>query len=1034
MRISIAKLNLMMLLLCPSNYGLAVDTEHKESTVTVTERKRAKSSTDRKSAPRGPSYDQSQIYAATIETKLINNIRKTIQILESTGEKLPRKSAKRGEVLEKILNLRLEQAAYISSQEGRKYDAEFEAWTHGGKRGVAPKLDSTQSNDHWTKVAGIASRILEEFPSGKSADIVAFNYALALQFLSRDQEAAKAFSQLIQKYPNSPVSGDAYASLGDYYFERQDFRNALNNYTSVLRYKKSSRYAFALFKSGWAHYNLGQYRQALDFWKKTVTYSRVNTSKANVALKDETLRDMVYGFSELGDADQAISYFKSNGGQEFVGQFLKLLANTYADQGKFAKAMDAYRRLQQEAPFSEEGPDAQVEIISLAYELGQLRTVWAELERFPKLYAETSGWASKNGRKKVLEVQLTIRDQMLYYAKITHKKAQASDSPAQFAQARYGYSLFLRSFPTSKESPEAKFNLADILFYEKKYREAGKIYLELALLGSEKAVIYNDKGVVTENIHKKSALYMLDAYSKDFDPELKQLLAQKVDASKPPRQLSLRAENFLKACGSYLKMYPDDKKTAKNCEVYTAEIYYRTNNRKQALQFLWVVANKYSGDPEGKTAVESLIPLYKDDKKGLLAAAKKLSANPNYQKGELGVKLGELLQGAEVESVANEKDALKRAEGWMKQAEKYSTRKDAPKYLYNASVDFLKAGEVDKAILAYSAIIDKYPKFDQREDILLQMAKIYDKRMEFASAIKYYSSFASQYPKSKEAGPAVQRNCLLRIAISPDTALAACESVAKYSKEASQASIEELLESLYLSKRFDEMIKIYSQNYLNKYQLQRAQRITAYYRIYSALGKKSQEAQKYAQEMISQFRASGGKVSGAPLRYVGEVGFSSSNGGIVKYLALSLKGGTVPSLQKSIVAKAEALAKLEASYLEVSKIGDSYWGVAALHQIAYAYEQFGKQLSNPPAIDGAKLEDVKKQLEPNALDALKKSKEYYSAAQKTAKQFGVNNDYTVLLANSMHRAKGENITFDDWVISPDFIGGEVPGNVASKLQ
>ena len=1028
------KIYILLLMLWSSFYASAADSDHKENTVSVTERKRPKNVENKKESARGPSFDQSEIYAATIEVKLINNIRKTIQILESTGEKLPKKSAKRGEVLEKILNLRLEQAAYVSSQEGRKYDAEFEAWNHGGKKGVGPKLDSSQSNEHWTKVAGIASRILEEYPSGKSADIVAFNYALALQFLNKDQEAAKAFSQLIQKYPNSPVSGDAYASLGDYYFERQDFRNALNNYTSVLRYKRSSRYAFALFKSGWAHYNLGQYRQALDFWKKTVTYARVNNSKANNVLKDETLRDMVYGFSELGDADQAISYFKTNGGQEFVGQFLKLLANTYADQGKFAKAMDTYRRLQQEAPFSEEGPDAQVEIISLAYELGQLRTVWAELERFPKLYSDTSGWASKNPRKKVLEVQLTIRDQMLYYAKITHKKAQASDNPAQFAQARYGYSLFLRSFPNSKESPEAKFNLADILFYEKKYRDAGKMYLELALLGSEKAVIYNEKGVVAENIHKKSALYMLDAYSKDFDPELKQLLAQKVDPTKPPRQLSLRTENFLKACGSYLKMYPDDKKTTKNCEVYTAEIYYRTNNRKQALQFLWVVANKYSADPEGKTAVESLIPLYKEDKKGLLAAAKKLSTNPNYQKGEIGVKLGELLQGAEVESVASEKDAQKRAEGWMKQAEKYAARKDAPKYLYNASVDYLKAGEVDKALLAYSAIIEKYPKFEQREDILLQMAKIYDKRMEFASAIKYYSSFASQYPKSKDAGAAVQRNCLLRIAISPDSALAACESVAKFSKEASQASVEELLESLYLSKRFDEMIKIYLQSYLNKYHLQPSQRITAQYRIYSALGKKSPEAQKYGRDIIGQFRAAGGKITGAPLRYVGEVAFMSSNGNIVKYLALTLKGGTVASLQKSIEGKLDALTKLEASYLEVSKIGDSYWGVAALHQIAYAYEQFGKQLSNPPSIDGAKIEDVKKQLEPNATGALKKSNEYYSAAQKTAKQFGVNNDYTVLLANSMHRAKGASLSFDDWILIPDFLGGEVPGNIATKLQ
>ncbi len=1014
--------------------AIAAEADHKERSVSVVERKRAPVTKGGSSKKKEPTFDQSELYASKIEEKLIVNIQKTISILETTGERLPQKSAQRADVLEKVLNLSLEQAAYLSSQESRRYDQEFETWEKSGSRGAAPKLNSSQSIGHWTKVAGIAERILQEYPKGKSADIVAFNYALALQFLNRDQEAAKAYSQLIQKYPNSPVSGDAYCSLGDYYFDKLDFRNALNNYGSALKFRKSSRYSFALFKSGWSYYNLGQYRQALESWKKTVTYSRINPSKSNLALKEETLRDMVYAFAELGDVEQAISYFNANGGQEFVGQFLKLLANTYSDQGKYAKSIDAYRRLQKAAPFSPESPDAQVEIISLSYELGQMKTVWTELERSPQLFSESSPWAAKNTRKKVLEVQITIRDQILYYAKLSHKKAQQSDNVNQFAQARYGYELFLRSFPKSKEVVEVKYNLADILFFEKKYRDAGKIYLELALLGADKAVIYNEKGAATENVHKKSAEYMLDAFSKDFDPELKQLLKEVPAPGKPTMPISARAQNFLKACGTYMKMYPEDKKIMKNCEVYTAEIYYRTNNKKKALPYLWLVANKYSDEPEGKAAVENIIPLYKDDKKGLLLAAKKLSTNPNYQKGDLGVKLGELLQGAEVESVASEKDALKRGEGWMKQAERYKSRKDAPKYLYNASVDFLKAGEVDKAILAYTAILEKYPKFEQNEEVYLQLAKIYDKRMEHGSAIKYYAAFANQFPKSKEAGGAVQRHCFLRIALAPESALNSCLDVARYSKEASLASVEELLESLYFAKKYDEMVKIYVQSYLTKYKLSSAQNITAHYRIYSALGKKSPEALKYGQMVLSDFKAAGSKAEGSNLRYVGEIVFNNANLGIAKYLGLTLKGGSVPVMQKSIEVKSNALAQLENAYLAVSKVRDSYWGVAALHQIGYAYEQLGKQLANPPAINGASLEDVKKQLAPLSENALKKSFEFYSNAQTTAKKFGVYSDYTALLAVSLQRSKAGNLAFQDWVVLPDFLGGEVPMNIANKLQ
>ena len=103
---------------------------------------------------------------------------------------------------------------------------------------------------------------------------------------------------------------------------------------------------------------------------------------------------------------------------------------------------------------------------------------------------------------------------------------------------------------------------------------------------------------------------------------------------KPKRQLNRNAKNFVQACGQYVKWYPADKKIVKNCDVYIAEIYYRHNDRDKALKYLWNVAKKYPSQKEGKDAVESIIPLYKNDKKDFRLRLQKLLKIPHYARGK----------------------------------------------------------------------------------------------------------------------------------------------------------------------------------------------------------------------------------------------------------------------------------------------------------------------------------------------------------------------------------------------------------------
>lgn len=1014
-----------------SNFAFGQGIKRSEKSIDLKVREREKVAIERPGGNGRPRVSRAQIMAGQIKGRLIKGIRRTVGQMKKIISKLPRRDPRRLEIMEKMLNLNVENAAYVTSKEHEKYDERWVAWDTNGRRGKEPKLDDKRSKGLWRRVVRLTGQILKDFPNGPNADEINFTNGLAQQFLGLNQLAAQSFSKLIAKYPNSKAAGNAYFALGDYFFDSKDFQNAKSNFTNALKYKRSSRYGWSLFKLGWCYYNLGDYRKSQSYWKQTVLYAK-RKGKEMALLKEEALRDLVYAFAEIGDVNSAISYFNANGGKKYVERFLKLLAVTYVEQGKFRRAILSYKKLQTAIPFSDTAPKAQAEIISLNYELARYDQAWKELANFPKKYSRGSRWASRKGRRIAIETEKSIRDQMLYYAKLSHKNAQERKSSALRSQAVKGYKLFMRTFPRSKQTIEIKYNLADIEYFSKRYTEAGRLYLEIGLLGKSKALIVDENGKPKRNIHKESAAYMLDAYYKAYEPNLLKLIKEKPDPSKKKRAIGVLAQNFIKACGQYVKWYKDPK-IIKQCDVYTAEIFYRNNNREQALKYLWNVIKKYPSSKEGKSAVDNIIPLYKSDQKGLRLATERLLRLPQYSRGKLGKKLRDLRTGVREDALVNEKDNMKKARGFVKLARENPRSDNAHKYYFNAAVAFIAAGAIPDAVKAYQIIDKNYANSAIAENTLLDLAKIAEKRVNFSEAIKYYNKYAIKYPKSKSAPGAAQKVCNLTIAIKPDLALANCKRLEVFNKAAYMDSLQNLIVALYSRQQFTEMDNVII-NYLKLPGLTDNQRISVIFKRHTVIRKKTPSSNKYSEEIIDLYNKNRSGVSGASLRYVAEILFQKYEPSAKRFFQMKIIGGTVEKMQASIVAKSNELTKIEQTFGKVTTIGEPLWGSAALYKVASAYEDLGKQLSNPPGIKGAKIEDIKKQLAGSARQALDKAAELYKAGYENARKFGAYSKYTVLLSSAIARNAGSKLTFSDWVLMPDFIGSEVSNRVSIRLQ
>ena len=184
--------------------------------------------------------------------------------------------------------------------------------------------------------------------------------------MGKEKEAIKSYKIIIKKYPDTSIAGDAYFSLGDYYFANNRYMNAKIYFKKASEFKESKRYGWTLYKLGWCHFNLGDHKKSLDLWKNTVIFATIDDASAK-SLKDEALRDMVFAFAELRQIEPAIKFYRKYGGQKYIPRMLFVLGQTYVEQGKIADAVTAFERLLELGANSPEAFKAEWEIMSINF-------------------------------------------------------------------------------------------------------------------------------------------------------------------------------------------------------------------------------------------------------------------------------------------------------------------------------------------------------------------------------------------------------------------------------------------------------------------------------------------------------------------------------------------------------------------------------------------------------------------------------------------------------------------------------------------
>lgn len=125
-------------------------------------------------------------------------------------------------------------------------------------------------------------------PGGSDRD----NYQAAFELLKeqRYDDAAMAFEQFLESYPDSQLADNAQYWLAESYYVTDQFEEALNEFAVVIdQYPRSRKVPDALLKTGYANYELQRWDEARG------ALNRVRTEFGDTAaarLADQRLRRM----------------------------------------------------------------------------------------------------------------------------------------------------------------------------------------------------------------------------------------------------------------------------------------------------------------------------------------------------------------------------------------------------------------------------------------------------------------------------------------------------------------------------------------------------------------------------------------------------------------------------------------------------------------------------------------------------------------------------------------------------------------------
>lgn len=985
------------------------------------------------------------------------------------------------DVMFQLAELYREEAKFFEFEANRKDDELIKALNRedvaGQNRAKAEKAElEAKSKQNGKKALEQYTKIIQRYPDFPRTDEVLFFLGQYLMEDGQSEKALVAYKRLVQKYPKSKYLPDAWLAFGDHFFEtskgkRKELERALESYKRAAEFTESQIYAYALYKQGWCYFNMSDYAAAKDKFKTVVLYGELAGAAAErdggksgkSSLVRAARSDYVKTYAREGDVATAKEDFSKVATKpEDRFTMMKQLADLYYNDGKDREAAITFNQLIKEKPLAPETPGFQAKIVDCVLRMGNKERTVAQVRRLVKITkeVEASGIIKEDKDKKLLAEANELAERTLSNLAVTwHNEARKTRDEETFKFADAIYGDYLTLFPENPKAYDMRFFWAELLNDNlNNYEKAAANYTQVVLQDAKLLEAKDDKGNPKPG---KPGKWLANASYNAvlaYDEVVK--AAEEKGALKPPETGDIKKpveipeprKSLLASCERYLKYLP---KAEKRVEISfkAANIYYRYNHFDEAVKRFSEIALNYpdhkfeNGEKAGEVAANLVLDSYnlQKDFAKVNEWARKFYANDKLAQGKFREDLSKLIEQSSFALVAQleeKKQFAKAAEAYLTFVKDFPQTTIADQALYNASVDYFKAKQLDKAIEVRQSLISKYPRSRFVPDSVYANAEALEAIGDFEQAASTYELYVRGYerslnekgaPKSakgkakkgkddgEEKKEEKQKWEEAKAQIALFNAATYREGLGQYkqalknrehyldlwpkTKDAEQIylSIVSLHEKNGAYGKALKMLEDYERDNIrspSKY-------LTAEGRIVNIYEKKLRRARDTArlydrilehyEKLSRSVKKDLEKTAIAP---VAQAHFLSVEPDWREYLRLKLTWGRPADPKKfkeSITDKKRALDVVQKKYIQTVAFGAPQPAICALHRIGMAYHEFADKIVNapmPPGIDPETEQAIRDEFSTQAQPLKAQATEAFASAVTKSRELDFVNDCT----------------------------------------
>ena len=538
---------------------------------------------------------------------------------------------------------------------------------------------------------------------------------------------------------------------------------ALKFYDKVAQFPKSKLYPYAVYKQGWCHINMTDYRQALETFVAVVRLTRepgVNAREPELAiLAKEAKKDIVKAYSHVGGPDRAWEFFQRTGG-DYAPKMMDALAELYWEEGKAADSTRVYKKIIAEHMRSPRICEWQGKVLRNTLSAAGKPEQAQELERlgavFEALPAQQKSAAASECRN-------AFHDAARELAIIWHREAAKTQVEPTYAFADGAYRLFLANFPTDKQAYEMRFYAGEVAWALKRWKDAAEHYTKV--VEADPRGKYLREAAFAAVLAWKNAIAISDHVE---EAEVTERLRARGEGKKlTPMPIPEAKQKMLAAFALYRKHVPD----APELPVITyqeAYIYYDYNHFDEALPRFREVVDKYSAHELAVYAAHLYVDSLNAQGKSreVLASARKFLDMPPLAKDQEFVRamVSIISDGYEMEGDKQSRHGEHKECGrsFLAAADALPEHSKHARRLWNAGQCFQNAGLIGQAIKAWTALKDVHPTDRLAQRAHYRIGAGYQQVAYYKKAANFYESFAKTFPGEPEAQRALANATVFR--------------------------------------------------------------------------------------------------------------------------------------------------------------------------------------------------------------------------------------------------------------------------------